>query len=87
MTIGIRPELERKIADKVRSGRYASADEVLQDALDLLDKVEEAEKAWKGEIKDKIAEGWTQAERGELTPADIAFTRLRERIDRRRARA
>ncbi|MGE0117040.1 MAG: type II toxin-antitoxin system ParD family antitoxin [Dongiaceae bacterium] len=87
MTIAIRPELERKIVDKVRSGRYASADDVVSDALDLLDKVEAAEQAWKADIQDKIAEGWAQAERGEITPADIAFARLRERIDRKRPRA
>lgn len=82
MTIAIKPELERKIADKVRSGRYASADDVVADALDVLDRVEEAERMWKDDIRGKIEEGWAQAERGEGIPADIAFTRLRERINR-----
>ncbi len=88
MTIAIRPELEHKIADKVKSGRYASADDVVADALDLLDKVEEAERIWKADISDKIDEGWAQAERGESIPADIAFARLRDRIDQwRRVKA
>jgi hypothetical protein len=43
---------------------------------------------WKEEIRDKIEEGWAQAERGESIPADIAFARLRDRIDRwRRVKA
>jgi antitoxin ParD1/3/4 len=88
MTIAIRPELERKIADKVKSGRYASADDVVADALEALDRVEEAERMWKADIKGKVEEGWAQAERGEGIPADIAFARLRERIERwRRAKS
>ena len=82
MTIAIKPELERKIADKVKSGRYASVDDVVANALDVLDQVEEAERIWKSDIGDKIEEGWAQAERGESIPADIAFARLRDRIDR-----
>ena len=82
MTIAIKRELERKIADKVMSGRYASADDVVANALDVLDQVEEAERLWKTDIRGKIKEGWAQAERGESIPADIAFARLRDRIDR-----
>lgn len=84
MTIAIKPEHERKIADKVKSGRYASADDVVAEALDVLDQVEKAERMWQAEIRDKIEEGWAQAERGEIVPADIAFARLRDRIDQRR---
>jgi antitoxin ParD1/3/4 len=88
MTIAIKPELERKIAEKVKSGQYASADDVVADALDLLDQVEEAERRWKAEINEEIEEGWAQAERGESIPADIAFARLRDRIGRwRRVKA
>lgn len=49
MSIAIKPELERKIAEKASSGRYASPDDVVKDALDLLDRVEEAERAWRDE--------------------------------------
>jgi len=78
----MKPELERKIADKVKSGRYASADDVVEDALQVLDQVEEAERLWKEDISSKIEEGWAQAERGETVAADIAFARLRDRISR-----
>jgi len=78
----MKPELERKIADKVKSGRYASADDVVEDALQVLDQVEEAERLWKEDISSKIEEGWAQAERGETVAADIALARLRDRISR-----
>jgi putative addiction module CopG family antidote len=82
MTIAIKPELERKIADKVKSGRYASVDDVVADALDLLDRAEAAERVRKADITAEAAEGWSQAERDESIPVDVAVARLWNRIDR-----
>ena len=82
MTIAIRPELERKIADKVKSGRYASVDEVVADALDVLDRVEAAERLQGGHRVPRLDEGWAPAERGESLPADVAVARLWDRINR-----
>jgi putative addiction module CopG family antidote len=36
MNISLSPELERLIAEKVQSGRYHSADEVIRQGLELL---------------------------------------------------
>jgi putative addiction module CopG family antidote len=36
MKISLSPELERLIAEKVQSGRYHSADEVVREGLELL---------------------------------------------------
>ncbi len=36
MKISLSPEVERLIAEKVRSGRYHSADEVVRESLELL---------------------------------------------------
>ncbi len=36
MNISLSPELERLIAEKLRSGRYRSADEVIREGLELL---------------------------------------------------
>lgn len=82
MTIAIKPELERKIADKVKSGRYASADEVVADALKVLERVEETERLCKADIAAKAEEGWASAERGESISADVAVARLWDRINR-----
>jgi antitoxin ParD1/3/4 len=82
MTLAIKPELERKIADKVKSGRYGSADEVVADALDVLDRIEAAERPRKADIPAKATEGWAPAERGEGIPADAAVARLWDRINR-----
>jgi antitoxin ParD1/3/4 len=82
MTITIKPELERKIADKVKSGRYASADEVVADALAVLDRLEAAERLRETDISAEADECWAQAERGESVPADVAADRLWDRINR-----
>ncbi len=42
MTIAITAEAEAKIREKVASGRYASADQVIGEALRLLDEHEQA---------------------------------------------
>jgi antitoxin ParD1/3/4 len=36
MNISLSPELERLIAEKIRTGRYQSADEVIREGLELL---------------------------------------------------
>jgi putative addiction module CopG family antidote len=79
MTIAIRPELERRIADTVKSGRYASVDDVVADALAVLDRAEAAERL-KADIRAERDEDW--AERGEGPPADAAIARLWDRINR-----
>jgi Arc/MetJ-type ribon-helix-helix transcriptional regulator len=79
MTIAIRADLERRIADKVRSGRYASVDEVVADALAVLDRAEAAERL-KTDIRAELDEDWAQV--GESLPADAAITRLWNRINR-----
>ena len=37
MGIAVHPDLERRIAAQVESGRYRTTDEVIQDGLDLLE--------------------------------------------------
>jgi putative addiction module CopG family antidote len=81
MTIAIRADLERRIADKVRSGRYASVDEVVADALAVLDRAEAAERL-KADVRADLDEGWPPAERGTSLPADAAVARLWDRINR-----
>jgi antitoxin ParD1/3/4 len=82
MTIAIRPDLERKIADKVRSGRYASADDVVADALDVLDRIEAGEPPRRPDISAAAEAGRAEADAGESLPPDVAAARLWDRIDR-----
>ena len=82
MTIAIRPELERKIAEKVRSGRYASADDVVADALDVLDRIEAGEPPRRADVSASVEAGWMEVDIGENLSPDAAADRLWDRINR-----
>jgi antitoxin ParD1/3/4 len=60
MSIQLPPQLEEIIRDKVASGRYHDAAEVVSEALHALDDAERLE-----ELRAALAEGDAQAERGE----------------------
>ena len=65
MRVQLTPELEEKIAGKVESGLYPSADEVMGQALELL----EARDRQKAELRAKIAAGWASLRAGKGTDA------------------
>jgi antitoxin ParD1/3/4 len=75
MTITLRPEQEKLIADLVRSGAYQNADQVLEKALELLHEHE----TWLAENRTRIEEGYAAAERGELIEDDRVRAQLAER--------
>lgn len=69
MNVSLTPELEAKIHERVASGRYNNASEVVRDALRHLEEYEEAY-ARQEHLRSLIAVGLEQAQRGEL----IEFT-------------
>jgi antitoxin ParD1/3/4 len=82
MNISVPPELEGLVAEKVASGRYSSASEVVGEALRLLeerDRLRNAQiAAFNQELDDRIA----SLDRGEHVDPEIIRMRLqRKRID------
>ncbi len=77
MTIQLPEHREQFIRDMVQSGRYASEDEVLDKALQLLEESDEQAKL--AELRQAIAIGIEQADRGELAPFDPHATLVRIR--------
>ena len=75
MNVSLAPELEAMIRERVESGRYTNASEVVQEALRLLEEHEKVE-----HLRSLLAVGLEQARRGEL----VEFTpELMEDIRRR----
>jgi len=71
------PELEQIVRQKVESGDYASADEVLREALQLLDDRDRL-RAWKLEaLRKEIMVGIEQADRGMVAPLDMDAIRVK----------
>lgn len=90
MNVSLTPELEKFVQDKVDTGRYTSASEVIREALRLLEKREErtrereqALKAFQTELDRRIAE----ADAGGWIDGEEAFTRLRAKSEARRRKS
>lgn len=76
MSLLLNPELESRIAAKVQSGRYSSANEVVEQGLVLLDAKEHAEGSPDGAAISEmiVAIGRsTPAEEWERVPTDLSF--------------
>ncbi|MGV1893722.1 type II toxin-antitoxin system ParD family antitoxin [Agrobacterium vitis] len=75
LTLG--PHWEGFIKQQINSGRYASASEVVRDALRELEEREEKLKI----LHHQIDKGWQQADRGEFAE-DWSLQSLNEKLDR-----
>jgi antitoxin ParD1/3/4 len=77
MTITLRPEHEKAIAQAIKSGAYQNPDEVIGRALEVLRAEDEWLYGHKDEIAEKIERAFGQFERGEFlssteSQADLA---------------
>ena len=78
MNIQLKPEQEKFIQDKIASGEYSNADDVINEAFKLLEIRERKLK----ELQAKIAVGTEQIANGQLTDGEEVFARLQEKINR-----
>ena len=73
MPIEITPELQQKVHIIFCSGNYKSENQVLDEALGLLEQ--------RDELRAKLKVGVQQLDQGERVSGDEVFSDLRERID------
>lgn len=74
MNISLTPELEQLIHQKLTSGRYPSASEVVREALRLLEKQDQLRSLKLKELRAEIRVGIEQADRGQTAPLDASGT-------------
>lgn len=67
MNVSLTPELETLVHDKVESGLYTSASEVVREALRLLRERDQIQQQRLTELRREIAIGLEQLDRGEFT--------------------
>jgi len=79
MNIIIKPELEKIIQDQIVSGKYQTAEGVIEEALNLLQKRDKYDK-WVEEIGEKIDTAAEQLDRGEGIDGETAINQLRHRL-------
>ena len=76
MNVSLTPELEASIHERVRSGRYTSASEVVREALRLLEDRDEIRRARLAELRTQVAVGLDDLDSGRLRDGDAAIDEL-----------
>jgi antitoxin ParD1/3/4 len=81
MNVTLTPEQENYVRSQLQGGNYNSVQELISEALQLL---EERNRAFKqkrlAELRQKIASGTEQIARGKVTDGEVVFARLQEKI-------
>ncbi len=84
MNVSLTPELEQFVHAKVQSGRYLSASEVVREALRLLEERDHLREIQLQTLREKIAIGIEQSDRGELFDGEEVIQELLDEIDQAR---
>lgn len=79
MDVSINERNLARIRRKVESGKYSSTDDVIGNALALLDERDEALESELAEMRESVRRGTTQADAGEVAPSEEVFDELRRR--------
>ena len=84
MDVTLSPKLEALIRDKLQSGQYDSASEVVSEGLKLLEARDRQREARLQELRAQIQVGVDQAEAGNLSPlcADELIKKARNQMRR-----
>jgi antitoxin ParD1/3/4 len=84
MNVSLTSALERFVQERIKTGRYNSASEVVRDALRLLQDHEQVRKMRIEELRKEIAIGVEQADRGELIDGEKVFDEIRKMSEAKR---
>ncbi len=86
MNVSLDERFERLVKAKVRSGRYRSARQVVQSALELLDTQEKDDKTKLAELQAMVQEGVDAANRGDVMAWDLKATLAQAHAEHRQRR-
>lgn len=73
---------EQFVRDRMESGQYGSASDVVRVGLCLLGEEEQ----WRADVRAKLAEGLAAAKAGKFVEGEQVFEEARERLPKRRKR-
>lgn len=83
LNVSLTAELEALIAQRVESGRYLSASEVVREGLRLLEERDRLRDEALAGVRRKIAEGLASLERGERLDGEALLAELERRLESR----
>lgn len=86
MNVHLTPELEQLVQNKVQSGRYNSASEVVREALRLLEQKDELRTIQLQELRNRIDKGLSQLDRGDGVDGDVFMQGLIDDLDTRESK-
>jgi antitoxin ParD1/3/4 len=76
MNINLKPEYEQFIQSQIANGQFATVDQVINEAVKLLEKQANQLE----ELKRKISLGTEQIKQGSVTDGEVVFERLQAKI-------
>lgn len=76
MNVTLPPELEERVRQRVESGKYSSASEVIREALNLFEAYDDVRTAKLDSLRQDIAKGLSDAKNGRTK--EIDFTSLKQ---------
>lgn len=77
MNVNLTPELEKLVQEKVSSGLYNNQSEVVREALRLLAEQDRLREAHLVKLREALAAGLEQADRGELLDGSKVIDEMR----------
>jgi antitoxin ParD1/3/4 len=79
LNVSLTPQLEELVRQKVSSGRYNSASEVVREALRLMDTYEGLRETALAKLRADVEAGWQQVEEGKVSDFDPEAVKRRGR--------
>lgn len=86
MNVNLTPELENLVNEKVSSGLYNSASEVVRDALRLLREQDELRRIRQDELRKEIRRGIDASAQGRVKDGEEAVAAIRKDLTQRKKR-
>ena len=86
MNVHLSADEEVFVQQKLKTGRYATASEVVREALRLLDEQDRFLDLKRQELRESIAQGLESLRSGEGVDGEAVFDRLKAEVDAREPR-
>ncbi len=87
LNVSLTPELDKFVQDRVATGRYQTASEVIREGLRLLEQQEQERETVLSALKSKLKRGASQAERGEVVDGEKFIDKLVGRLERKQKKS
>lgn len=80
MNITLKPEQSELIQQKINSGKYNNAEEVIAEALQLLYQRDREYETWVEETREKVDVAIEELRRGEGIDGNVVIAQLKEKL-------